>query len=189
MAELARIHPLGDTTRASEDIAAQSGVSIAADFDRPLVQIFARNGQGAAVAKKLKISADPGQATVSKDMTALPLTTGQWILVGNAIGRKEEFTRSIAKKLGKLGFVSEQGDSRVCFRISGPKARELMSRGCRLDLHPSVVSQGFCAQTNMAQVGVLIHQSNDDPTYELYVYSGFARSFHQWLSHTAEQFN
>ena len=99
-----------------------------------------------------------------------------------------DFSQGMAKKAKGLGYVSDQGDARVCFRVSGQQARELMSRGCRLDLHPSVTGPGFCAQTNMAQVGVLIHQVDDAPTYDLFVYSGFASAFYDWLAHTAGQF-
>ena len=183
-----KTHPLVDLAKPQDTGGNDAAVAIAVNFDRPIVQLFARNGQSAALAKKLKISEASGKATVTKNMTAIPLSSGQWILVGAVCDRKESFTRSIAKKTGELGYVSEQGDSRICITISGPKARELMSRGCRLDLHSSVTAKGFCAQTNMAQVGVLIHQLDDQPSYNLYVYSGFARSFWQWLSHTAEQF-
>jgi len=72
--------------------------------------------------------------------------------------------------------------------LVGALARDLMARGCRLDLHASVARKGFCAQTQMAQVGVLIHQVSDAPAYDLYVYSGFARSFWHWLTETAAQF-
>ena len=189
MADLVKTHPLGNSAEAQTYTTDGGSIALSADSSRAMVQVFAKKGQIEALAKKLKISTDPGVATSNKDMTALPLSPGQWLISASVEGRKEEFTGSLIKKIGKLGYVSEQGDSRTCFRVSGSNARELMSRGCRLDLHPSVVSKGFCAQTNMAQVGVIVHQIDDEPAYELYAYSGFARSFWQWLTHTAAQFD
>jgi len=62
-----------------------------------------------------------------------------------------------------------------------------MQKGCRLDLHPSVASKGWCAQTQVAQTGALLHQVDDKPTYHVSVYSGFAQHFAEWLHHTGMQ--
>ena len=66
--------------------------------------------------------------------------------------------------------------------------RDVMAKGCRLELHPRAAGAGFCAQTPMAQVGVLLHQVDDAPVYDLLVYSGFARAFWHWLSGAAAEF-
>ncbi len=155
--------------------------------DLALLQLFAKKGKGQELAKLLKIEASAGNAAATEGFVALPLAPDQWMLVAS-VSADGSFHQSIAEKIAGIGYVSEQSDSRVCFRISGRHARDLMSRGCRIDLHPGVTSSGFCAQTNMAQVGVLLHQLDETPVYDLYVYSGFARSFRNWLEHTALQF-
>ncbi len=152
-----------------------------------LLQLFAKKGKEQELAKLMNIETSAGKAVTCEGFVALPLAPEQWMLVADS-GADGSFHQLIAEKIAGIGYVSEQSDSRVCFRISGKYARDLMSRGCRIDLHPDAVSPGFCAQTNMAQVGVLLHQLDDSPTYDLYVYSGFARSFRDWLSHTALQF-
>ncbi len=187
MTEFQTIHPLGDVPPQSVESGDTSGITLNVRHEISMVQIFARNGREMELAKKLNIEGVPGRASETRSFTAFPLAPGQWMLVSkNAPG--SGFGTGIAKKLKGIGYVSEQSDSRVCIRVSGSQARELLARGCRLDLHQSVASKGFCAQTPMAQVGVLLHQVNDGPTYDLYVYSGFARSFWEWLAHTAGQF-
>ena len=99
----------------------------------------------------------------------------------------KDFADGLRAKLKKNGYVSEQSDARVIFSLSGPRVREMMQKGCRLDLHPSVTQKGWCAQTQMAQAGVIIHQSDDAPTYDILVYSGFAQHFAEWLAHTGAQ--
>ena len=118
--------------------------------------------------------------------TALPLSPGQWLAVFHDKNGLD--MDSLVSELADIGYASQQSDSRVCIRVSGANARDLMTRGCRLDLHPDATGEGFCAQSQMAQIGVLLHQISDEPTYDLYVYSGFARSFWHWLTETAEQF-
>ena len=188
MADFVKTHPLGDIDKLvfahSAPLAPRLTLAIAENIS--MAQLFAKKGAEEKLAKKLKIGSKPSSATVLKDFTALPLSPGQWMLIDPS-GR-DNFGDQMASKVKNIGHVSNQSDARVGFRVSGDQARELMSRGCRLDLHPSVAKKGFCAQTTMAQVGVLIHQVDDDPTYDLYVYAGFAGAFYDWLTHTAAQF-
>ncbi|MEE9375235.1 MAG: sarcosine oxidase subunit gamma family protein [Rhizobiaceae bacterium] len=167
---------------------AGTGVNICVREGLAIAQLFAKSGQGAKVERLLKIKGVPSVASSVNDVIALPLSPDQWLLISEK-ETNDNLSKRIGKKISKYGHVSEQSDGRVCIRISGLKARELMARGCRLDLHPSVTQSGFCAQTIMAQVGVIVHQVDEDPTYDLYVLSGFAHSFWHWLNQTSEQFN
>ncbi len=186
MADFVPIHPLGDPEAVSK-ASSNAGVTFDIPPDLSMVQVFARKGQEDNVIRKLGISDSPRTASSQKSFNALPLSPGQWMLVGNEKD-SSKFEAAIAKKVAGIGYVSQQSASRVCFRVSGPKVRDFMSRGCRLDLGESVTSKGYCAQTPIAQIGVLLHQIDEAPTYDLYVYSGFARAFWHWLTETAAQF-
>lgn len=164
-----------------------AAVHLAQRRDMAMVQVFARKQQSTQLASTLAIGSQVGMASVTADYTALPLGPGQWMLTSTT-GDAGEFCQQIRARTGELGYVSEQSQSRVIIRVSGPSARQLMQKGCRLDLHPSFAGEGFCAQTPMAQVGVLMHQLDDAPSYDLHVYSGFARSFWHWLTESAAQY-
>ncbi len=181
MADFAPVHPLGD-----ENGLENAGISLKIVPVLMMAQLFLVKNKADSLAKKLNIRTDSGISTQAKDFTALPLAPGQWMIVSHETSAPD--LAELKKRIGKLGYVSQQTDARICIRVSGPNARDLMSRGCRLDLHPAVAGAGFCAQTPMAQIGVLLHQFDDAPTYDLYVYSGFARSFWHWLETTAAQF-
>ncbi len=158
--------------------------------DRPglaIAQVFAKKGRTAAVAKKLGISAEPCVATEHKDYTALPLSPGQWMLFA-ATGADGSFKRLLEKKIAGNGYVSEQSHSRSAIRISGPRVLDVLTKECRLDLHPSVVSAGFCAQTTMAGVGVLMHKIDDSPTFDLIVFAGFTDSFWHWITQASAEY-
>ena len=115
-----------------------------------------------------------------------PLDSGCWCQRKRR--KKTALQGSIADQIEGIGHVSNQSDSRVCFRLSGPGARAVMAKGCRLDLHPKVVQAGFCAQTVVAQIGVILHQVDDTPTYHMLVYSGFALDFRDWIEAAASEF-
>ncbi len=189
MAKASRISetlPLDNFHAAVKNPKGTAGVSIEDRRNRGVIQIFAKNGKTKAVERALKIKQTPGKTTQQKNFSAIPVSPGQWVLVSQTAN--SGFAKTIAKKLKGIGYVSEQSDSRVIFRVSGPNARQLMQKGCRLDLHPSVAKAGFCGQTQMAQMGVLIHQVDNKPSFDVLVYSGFAQDFAEWLHHSAVEF-
>ncbi len=187
----ARVSPLATVKAVATDEACQehsfNGLALSELPGRAVVQLFAKRGREAAVGSALGIGHTAGLATTNERLTAMPLAPGQWILTSTDEGNGS-FAAQLTQELGDDGYVSEQSHGRVIIRVSGHNARSLMQKGCRLDLHPSVATAGFCAQTSMAQVGVLIHQIDDEPTYDLHIYSGFALSFWHWLTSTAAQF-
>ncbi len=185
MAKFGSFHPL-DTFFARVGTGTSRDLSVKSLEGHGIIQVFAVNGKNAAVERALKIKGKPGSATVTKDYTAIPLCLGQWMVVSAKAG-SDGFAAGIQTKLKKNGYASEQSDARIIFGVSGNRAREMMQKGCRLDLDPSVTSTGWCAQTQMAQAGVILHQVDDKPTYDILVYSGFAQHFAEWLEHTGAQ--
>lgn len=151
-----------------------------------LGQLFARRGREDALAEKLRLPLAPGRSAAGEDYVALPLAPGQWMLL--AENGADGFCRRMAERIGDLGHISEQSDSRVVFRVSGDKAREVLGKGCALDTHPRVMQPGACAVTIMAHVGVLLHQVDDIPSYDLLVYAGYAACFREWLEEAAAEF-
>ncbi len=187
MAEFKPISPLSHLDLASGEAASSVNVVLRDRRGLAIAQVFAKKGKGAAVAKKLGISDQPRTATVHKDYTALPLSPGQWMLFCDT-GADGAFKFMLDKQIANIGYVSEQSHSRAVIRISGARALDVLARECRLDLHPSVVQAGFCAQTNMAKIGVLMHKVDDAPTFNLVVFSGFADSFWHWITHASAEF-
>lgn len=182
-----RHYPLDARLAAVTAIGSDPQVTITDVRNRAVVQVFARRGQNAAVEKALGITSVPGRAAAGRGFTALPLAPGQWLLVAGE-GSEGSFAARLERKLAGLGHVSEQSDGRTVLRLSGPKARQVMEKACRLDLHPSVAGKGMCAQVQMAQVGVTLHQTSDAPEYELLVYPGFGLHFFDFLWHAAAEF-
>lgn len=187
MSELTFSHPLHKVISTHEICYDNADLSISVRKLPALIQLFAKKDCEAELCEKLNFQTSAGMGAETDRFTALPIAPRQWILVSKD-EKAPDFSRSIAQEITEHGYVSEQSDSRICIRISGKYARDLLSRGCRLDLHPSVASPGSCAQTPIAQISVLLHQVDALPTYDLYLYSGFARSFWHWLSDTAKQF-
>ena len=164
------------------------GVELTVRRGLAMCQLMARMGQSQALAERFGIVGTAGQSTTTHDFVALPLAPGRWMLISERGGRDGAFTRQIGATASGLGYASEQSHGRQSIRLSGPAARDVMAKACRLDLDPSVTGPGFVAQTQMVGIGVLIHMVDETPTYDLLVFSGFAEDFWTWATGAAGEF-
>lgn len=167
--------------------ASGAGVVLSERRGLALCQLMARRGCGTALAAKLSLGDAPGQAVEREGFTALPIAPGQWMLVA-AGGRDGAFCRTMSERAGDHGHASDQSHGRAVIRLAGSCANAVLAKGCRLDLHPRVVAPGFCAQTTIAQIGVLMHRVDAAQSWDLIVFCGLAVSFWNWLRHAAAEY-
>ena len=74
-------------------------------------------------------------------------------------------------------------------RLRGEHARDVLAKGCSLDLHPTVFGPGAAAQTMLGLAAVVLIPLNDTGTdYRILVRSSFARYLADWLIDAAEEF-
>jgi sarcosine oxidase subunit gamma len=70
--------------------------------------------------------------------------------------------------------------------VAGPAVREVLARGCRVDLHDEAFASGSVASTHMAQVAVTLAAL--PAGWLLLTPSTTARHFREWLTATAGPF-
>ena len=99
---------------------------------------------------------------------AIWLGPDEWLVLG---GREEDFS--------DLPAAVDVSANRVCLELSGAGAAEVLSRGCALDLHPSVFPPGQCAQTLVARAQVILYRTED--AFRLLVRPSLADYLRAWL--------
>ncbi|MGH8263145.1 MAG: sarcosine oxidase subunit gamma family protein [Steroidobacterales bacterium] len=82
--------------------------------------------------------------------------------------------------------VVDLSSALTLLRLTGPAVREMLARGCRLDLDPAVFAAGHAAATIIAQVSVILVALSSGML--LVTPSTTARHFSEWLAHTATPF-
>lgn len=124
----------------------------------------------------------PGTAVRAGELLALWLGPDEWLLVGRegtAESLQDTLTTALAEEHGAVVDLSAH---RTILEVSGPKAREILNKGCALDLHPRVFGADRCAQTLLARAGViLVCRDAEQPSFWLFVRSSFARYVADWL--------
>ena len=87
----------------------------------------------------------------------------------------------LASSLIGLASVSDQSSTYAVLRISGPSARQILSRGAFIDFAPLVFGAGSAAVTVISHIGVIVWQVDDVPTFEVALFRSFAGSFWHWI--------
>lgn len=77
--------------------------------------------------------------------------------------------------------VTDVSHNHTCIAASGPGAREVLAKGCALDLGPEAFGPGHCAQTLLARAPVLLRALPKDAAIELWVRNSYARYLATWL--------
>jgi heterotetrameric sarcosine oxidase gamma subunit len=80
-----------------------------------------------------------------------------------------------------IGAVTPLSHSRTCIFVEGLSARELLTTGIALDLHPDAFQLDSFALTGLHHTPIMIHRSGDN-RYDLYVMRTFALWTWEWLT-------
>jgi len=105
----------------------------------------------------------------------------EWLILAPE-GREPALAHALRQAAGD-GFaaVVELGSGQTVIELTGARAREVIAKGCPLDLHPRAFGPGRCAQSRLARTLVTLAQLDDAPTFELIVRRSFADYLWQWL--------
>jgi sarcosine oxidase, subunit gamma len=86
---------------------------------------------------------------------------------------------------GQFSAAVDIGSGYTVLEIDGPKTREVLSRGCPLDLHPKVFGEGQCAQSHFFKASMTIVPLGGD-RYDLVIRRSFADYFVKIMLDAAE---
>lgn len=84
--------------------------------------------------------------------------------------------------------VTDQSQGLAALEVSGPRARELITKGCCLDLHPRAFPLNACARTRLAHVPVVIDAGTHADRLTCYVARSYLDYLHRWLIDAAAEF-
>lgn len=119
------------------------------------------------------------------DPRVIGLAPGEWMLVGGAI-TDDLLLAAAAGAI--IAHVADIGEGRVVYAVAGPRARDLIAKGCPIDLHSRAFGAGRSAQSVLAQVFVVIDQPSNDAVFHLYADASYARHLELWFGDAVLEF-
>lgn len=127
-------------------------------------------------ATNIVLPAIPNTTAESDTHCALWLGPDEWMLRA-----KQHASDGLAARLedalgGIVAAVTDQSSAYCVLHLNGPQTRELLAKGCPLDLHPRVFGPGQCAQSHYFKTTFLLRclDSAEGGTWEFIVRRSFA---------------
>jgi len=94
--------------------------------------------------------------------TAMGLWLGpdEWLLIHSSEEDRSRVADLQERVAAKHASVVDTSSGQTVVKVSGPGARDVLARGCPLDLHPREFRRGDCAQTHFDHIGITIWLDN-----------------------------
>ena len=135
---------------------------------------------GAALGGSLPRTPNTAAAKID-GWTLLWLGPDEWLVTGPAAEGAALVSALGARLDGHRHALTDVSAMYATLALSGPRARDVLMKGCRLDVHPRAFAPGTCVQTAFAKASVILHQTDDAPTYEITVRNSFSVYLATWL--------
>ena len=130
----------------------------------------------------------PNTTARTDKIAALWLGPASWLLAAAATSALIDYAAKRDALNAAGGALFDLSASRVAWTISGPRAMDVLAKGCPLDFHPRGFAMGTCAQSVFGHVNVLIDKRDDEPMFTVMVARSFARDVWHALCEAAAQY-
>ena len=149
------------------------------------------SGPGAAAAADvlgIELPTTPSTYAKTDDTTVIWLGPDEWLVTRSALTGPALEARLREAVSGHRAAVDVSGQ-RTTLRLSGAHSRDVLGKGCSIDLHPRVFGEGAAAQTTLGRAGViLLAVDGSGADYRILVRSSFSRYLADWLLDAAEEY-
>ena len=172
-----------------------AGIAMVEISDFSLVQVMARRGQVANVAKATKKAwgvlppAKPA-AAIGKGVTLIWTGPDQFFVL--SAGSVPDPVPPLAAVFDGAASLSDQSGGRCLIQLSGTKVRDAFAKVSSIDLHDTVFPVGAAAATSIDHTGVNLWRgpdaANGSPVYSLLVFTSFADSLWHTLADAAAEY-
>jgi len=136
----------------------------------------------------IALPTEPNTVVESGDITVFWLAPTEWFVRTVADGERDLIARLEEALAGQHIATNDVTGNFTTIELAGPHARDVLEKGCTLDLHPRAFAPGECAQTLLSHAGILIRPVHDGQAFELVVRRSFADYTFIWLEDAAVEY-
>jgi sarcosine oxidase subunit gamma len=123
----------------------------------------------------------PNTTSAAGDVRILWMGPDEWLVIGPTEVRARLRDRLEDALAGEHATVVDVSAHRTVIEVAGSDAREVLMKGCAVDLHPRTFGPGRCAQTALARAQVVLLARTPEPAYWVFVRASFAEYLAEWL--------
>jgi sarcosine oxidase subunit gamma len=127
-----------------------------------------------------------GEVTAHDQHSVLWLGPDEWLVISQA-DAEEVLDVLRAAVAGDHAAIVDVSANRTVLDLIGHSAREVLEKGCPVDLHPRAFADGTAVATTLARVPVVLWKV-DATTFRLLPRSSFAQYVARWLLDAMQEF-
>ena len=146
---------------------------LAGDFNNSIFPTFVRSALG------LPLPQVVGEIREGTGIRILWLAPNRWLVVSE--------TSLNFDQLEGIAAINNLSGGRTTLRLSGRNVRDLLQKGCPVDLNPKVFTAGHAYSTLLGQINIIIDCIAAD-VFDVYVSSSYDQFFRIWLVEAALEF-
>jgi sarcosine oxidase subunit gamma len=188
--QLQRTHPLHSRLQSLEQL--PEGLRVTAEPFLTMTNLRIQPDGAAAEAVAAVIGVTPPTTPntwVRSDVvTVVWLGPDEWLVIGNLDVRNTQEQDLRAAVVPHGGAAVDVSGQRVTLHLAGPRVRDVLAKGCAIDLHPGVFRPGACAQTTLGRAGIVLLADSDPETFTVLVRQSFAGYLVDWLVDAAQEY-
>jgi sarcosine oxidase subunit gamma len=177
------LHGLADGLAAADEAPARVRLSEVPFLTQLTVRVApstaAATAAGHALGAPLPLT--PNTTSAAGEVQILWMGPDEWLVIGPTELRTRLRARLEAALAGEHATVVDVSAHRTVIELAGSDARELLMKGCAVDLHPRTFGPGRCAQTTLARAQVVLLARTPEPAYWVFVRASFAEYLAEWL--------
>jgi len=187
MAELLRTHPLEAWGSAFERLPDAVGIRVEPFVAMVDVRVAAGPQTGGRLGADLPTAANTWVPTDAGRVVWLG--PDEWLLSSTTETPEELEARVRAAVLPLRGAAADVSAQRIGLRLTGARVREVLAKGCAIDLHPRVFGRGRSAQSTLGLAAVVLLALGDGgDDFLVLVRSSFAGYLAEWLLDAAVEY-
>lgn len=177
------LHGLADRLAAASGLAERIRLTEVPFRSQLTLRLDADTPAAEAAEQVLGVTLPTAPNTISASHTIEVLWMGpdEWLLLAlDDAGERlrEELEAALGAHHASVVDVSAQ---RTVIELAGADARDVLGKGCPLDLHPRAFAVGQCAQSTLARAQVVLLARSEEPAYWVLVRASFAEYLAEWL--------
>lgn len=144
--------------------------------------------EGAERALGLALPIEPNTVSGGDGKRALWLGPDEWLIV-TPPDQQAAVADALTQALdGVFASITDVTGGQTVVTLSGARSRDVLAKGCSLDLHPRAFGEGRCAQTLVAGANVTLRWAGPEPSFDIIVRSSFADYLALWLHDAALEY-
>jgi heterotetrameric sarcosine oxidase gamma subunit len=127
----------------------------------------------------------PCISTQSSESNVIWIAPSRWLIIEKE--QRDLFDLINQNVTSDMAAITDQSHSRCVIRLSGKETRNVLRKGCSLDLDDAHFKINEAKTTNLFHMNALIHCS-DENSFDIYVARSFGQSFFEVITHAAAEY-